>query len=187
MVWKIVSLFFFCLSRIQLCHAICCPHLHTAFFTSEFCQNGRWICSSLSQSQNPSLFTWSEKIKTKQVRLITHYLGMNFRNELAWFQNTLVILWMDYSFSLGEKTNPNPPWRGLTLCVTFWNLVLSQNAQIHCSQITETSLSLDLGGEVTVWLWADTRLPETAEGCRLNTRSKAGFRSCSRSELWIQA
>lgn len=45
----------------------------------------------IKQETNPTLLTWTE-IKTEQWRLITHYLGVNLRNELAWLQNTLVIL-----------------------------------------------------------------------------------------------
>lgn len=111
----------------------------------------------------PALFTWTEKFRTEQLRLVTHYLFENFRNELAWFQTTSVILIGDYSFFLGVKTHPNPPWLGLTVCVACCNFVLSPNPRVHSSEVIETGLSLGWGAEVPVWLWADTTLPKAGD------------------------
>lgn len=80
----------------------------------------------------------------------------------------------------------NKPKSSLALCIRFCNSMLNQNSQACWSQFIDTGLNLDLGSEDTVWLWVDITLPEEAEVCGLQSRNKTGFKSCSRSELWIQ-
>lgn len=137
---------------------------------------GQMSISLIKQETNPTLLTWTE-IKTEQWRLITHYLGVNLRNELAWLQNTLVILWTDYSFFLRQKTKPDLPWLSFAQCVTFYN---------PSGQVIETRLNLDLGCEVIVWLWADTELPKVTEDWVLKNRGTADTKNCSWIELWVQ-